>query len=135
MNDVASDPRIAGLFAAADDGELLIGGQRASVLAEQADDTPLFIYDRGVIDRRIAHLRAAMPDEILLHYAIKANPWQPVVDHIAKQVDGLDIASAGELDFALASGTDPAHISFAGPGKRDRELEAAIAAGVTLNIE
>lgn len=34
-----------------------------------------------------------------------------------------------------AAGIDPARVSFAGPGKRDRELEAAIAAGVTLNLE
>ncbi len=130
-----NDPRIAGLFAAAADGELLIGGERASTLVEQAGDTPLFVYDRSVIDHKIAALRSALPEDVLLHYAIKANPWQPVIDHVAGQVDGLDIASMGELGLALASGTDPAHISFAGPGKRDRELSAAIGAGVTLNIE
>jgi|TARA_R100000501_G_scaffold13654_5_gene25041 diaminopimelate decarboxylase len=129
------DPRIAGLFSADEDGELLIGGDRASALVERAGDTPLFIYDRAVIDRQIAALRAAMPGDLELHYAVKANPYQPVVDHIAAQVDGLDIASAGELEIALASGCDVADISFAGPGKRDRELEAAIRAGVTLNIE
>ncbi|MHB9878248.1 pyridoxal-dependent decarboxylase, exosortase A system-associated [Pacificimonas sp. ICDLI1SI03] len=129
------DPRIAGLFSAAEDGELLIGGDRASALVERAGDTPLFVYDRAVIDRQIAALRAAMPADLELHYAVKANPYQPVVDHIAAQVDGLDIASAGELEIALASGCDVADISFAGPGKRDRELEAAIRAGVTLNIE
>ncbi|MFX6258627.1 diaminopimelate decarboxylase, partial [Acinetobacter baumannii] len=50
-------------------------------------------------------------------------------------VDGIDIASAGELALAQAAGMDAARISFAGPGKRDRDLEAAIAAGVTLNLE
>ncbi|PKP97795.1 MAG: pyridoxal-dependent decarboxylase, exosortase A system-associated, partial [Alphaproteobacteria bacterium HGW-Alphaproteobacteria-13] len=35
----------------------------------------------------------------------------------------------------LESGMAAAHISFAGPGKRDRELEAAIRAGATLNLE
>ncbi|MBV7257114.1 pyridoxal-dependent decarboxylase, exosortase A system-associated [Pacificimonas sp. WHA3] len=129
------DPRISGLFAAADDGELLIGGERASDLVERAGDTPLFVYDRSVIDRQIAALRQAMPRGVELHFAVKANPYQPVIDHIAGQVDGLDIASAGELEFALASGCDPGEISFAGPGKRDRELDAAIRAGVTLNCE
>jgi diaminopimelate decarboxylase len=52
---------------------------------------------------------------------------------IAPLVDGLDVASEGEMTLALTSGGR--HISFAGPGKRDRELEAAIVAGVTLNIE
>jgi diaminopimelate decarboxylase len=54
---------------------------------------------------------------------------------VAKLVDGLDVASAGEMEAALASGTDASEISFAGPGKRDDEIAAAIAAGVTLNLE
>src|SRR3546814_19704017 len=54
---------------------------------------------------------------------------------MAGLVDGFDVASGGELKTALASGMAAADISFAGPGKRDRELEAAIAAGATLNLE
>jgi diaminopimelate decarboxylase len=49
--------------------------------------------------------------------------------------DGFDIASAGELEMALAAGQEAARISFAGPGKRDAELELAIRKGVTLNLE
>jgi diaminopimelate decarboxylase len=72
---------------------------------------------------------------ISLHYAIKANTYQPLLNEVSRLVDGLDIASAGEMDKALAAGTDPSEISFAGPGKTDRELEAAIDAGITLNLE
>jgi diaminopimelate decarboxylase len=50
-------------------------------------------------------------------------------------VDGFDIASGGELGMALNAGLDPSRISFAGPGKRDMELQAAIMRGVTLNLE
>jgi diaminopimelate decarboxylase len=50
-------------------------------------------------------------------------------------VDGFDIASGGELRTALSAGLPAERISFAGPGKRDGELAAAIAAGVTLNLE
>ena len=50
-------------------------------------------------------------------------------------VDGFDIASAGELEMVLAAGQNPRLTSFAGPGKRDQELEAAIRHGVTLNLE
>jgi diaminopimelate decarboxylase len=49
--------------------------------------------------------------------------------------DGIDIASGGELAIALAAGAAPYRISFAGPGKRDEELAAAITAGVTINLE
>jgi diaminopimelate decarboxylase len=66
---------------------------------------------------------------------MKANPFAPLLAHMAGIVDGLDVASGGELAMALASGMAAARISFAGPGKRDRELEAAIVAGATLNLE
>ncbi|MDO9488511.1 MAG: alanine racemase, partial [Sphingomonadaceae bacterium] len=117
------------------DGELAIAGRRASQWVEAAGDTPLFVYDRGLIAGRIADLRAAMPAELDIHYAVKANPMPALVRWMTTQVDGLDVASAGELQVALAAGADPARISFAGPGKRDDELELAIGAGVLLNIE
>ena len=117
------------------DGELGIGGRPASHWVEQAGDTPLFVYDRALIERRIGKLREALPREVEIHYAIKANPMPALVDWMAGRVDGLDVASAGELRVALASGMAPDRISFAGPGKRDSELAHAIEAGVTLNIE
>ena len=122
-------------FAADADGMLRIGGQRADALAEAAGDTPLFVYDRAMLTARAAEWRAAMPREVQLHYAMKANPFAPLLAHMATIVDGFDVASGGELALALASGMAAEHISFAGPGKRDRELEAAIVAGATLNLE
>ena len=122
-------------FAADADGMLRIGGQRADILAEAAGDTPLFVYDRAMLTARAAEWRAAMPRDVQLHYAMKANPFAPLLAHMAAVVDGFDVASGGELALALASGMAAEHISFAGPGKRDRELEAAIAAGATLNLE
>lgn len=122
-------------FAADDDGMLLIGGDRAEALADVAGDTPLFVYDSAMLTARVAEWRAAMPAEVQLHYAMKANPYAPLLAYMAQQVDGFDVASGGELKAALASGIAAADISFAGPGKRDRELEAAIVAGATLNLE
>jgi diaminopimelate decarboxylase len=58
-----------------------------------------------------------------------------VVQAMAGLADGLDVASAGELKIALDTGFDPAHISFAGPGKSTAELRRAIAAGVCINVE
>lgn len=117
------------------DGMLLIGGQRADVLADRAGDTPLFVYDRTQLIARVAEWRVAMPDAVGLHYAMKANPFAPLLAVMAQHVDGLDVASGGELAQALASGMQAPHISFAGPGKRERELKAAIRAGVTINVE
>jgi len=120
---------------AALDGELAIAGRKASALVAEAGSTPLFVYSAGLIRGRVAQLRAALPPRIALHYAVKANPYGPILETMAGLVDGFDIASGGELAMVRAAGIDPARVSFAGPGKRDAELEAAIAAGVTLNLE
>ena len=119
----------------AKDGELAIGGRTASALVAEAGDTPLFVYSRSHLDQRIAALRTAMPDRLGINYAVKANPFAPVIEYMTGLVDGFDIASGGELEMVLAAGIDPDRVSFAGPGKRDVELKAAIEAGVTLNCE
>jgi hypothetical protein len=54
---------------------------------------------------------------------------------MAGLVDGIDVASGGELKVALDAGADPREVSFAGPGKREAELRQALAAGVLVNIE
>jgi diaminopimelate decarboxylase len=116
-------------------GELAIDGTTASALVAEAGDTPLFVYSTEALAARIAELRAAMPSSLAIHYAMKANPFGPLLQWMNGRVDGFDVASGGELALALAAGVDPARISFAGPGKRDRELELAINNGVTLNCE
>ncbi len=117
------------------DGELAIGGRTASALVQDAGGTPLFVYSAELIRRRVAELRAAMPVNLKIHYAIKANPYRHILELMIGLTDGFDIASAGELDMVLAAGQDPKLTSFAGPGKRDEELALAIAHGVTLNLE
>ncbi len=116
-------------------GELLIGGQPVSALVEQAGDTPLFVYSAERLRAQYAALREAMPAQLSIHYAMKANPFPPLLAVMNSLVDGFDVASGGELAIAIDAGVDPALISFAGPGKRDRELEFAIRHGVTLNSE
>ncbi|HEX8192480.1 MAG TPA: pyridoxal-dependent decarboxylase, exosortase A system-associated [Allosphingosinicella sp.] len=115
-------------------GMLTIAGRRADDLVAEAGDTPLFVYDLGAIERRIARFRAAF-GSVHLHYAMKANPYAPLLKHVWNLVDGVDLASGGELKIALDAGIDPEATSFAGPGKRDADLEAAVAAGLTLNCE
>ena len=117
------------------DGELAIGGVTASALVDHAGDTPLFVYSSERLRQRFADLRAAMPPRLAIHYAMKGNPFPAVLALMNGLVDGFDVASGGELELALASGVYAGRISFAGPGKRDRELERAIALGVTLNCE
>lgn len=118
------------------DGELLVGGIPLTRLAARVGaGIPFYAYDRALLWARVAKLRAALPRDVKLHYAIKANPMPALVCHMAALVDGLDVASGGELRVALDAGMDPAAISFAGPGKSQAELFQAVAAGILINVE
>jgi hypothetical protein len=117
------------------ESELLVGGLTLSRLAARVGQTPFYAYDRKLLQNRVAELRAALPASIKLHYAMKANPMPAVVALMAGMVDGIDVASGGELKVALDAGADPHEVSFAGPGKRRGELCQAVAAGVLINIE
>ncbi len=117
------------------DSELLINGHQLSLVKLRAGQTPFYAYDRSIISKKITQFRTAMPSELKLHYAMKANPMPALVDFIAQQVDGLDVASGKELNVALNSGMAAHSISFAGPGKQTKELQMAIASQITINIE
>src|SRR5688572_7959757 len=94
----------------AQDGELVVGGVPLSRLAERVGQTPFYAYDRGVLRSRVAELRRALPAGVKLHYAMKANPMPAVVGFMAGLVDGIDVASAGELKVALDAGADPLEV-------------------------
>src|SRR3546814_9346849 len=86
---MTDDPRIPPLFVAKD-GELAIGGRKASEwVAANGGETPLFVYDRAIIQDRIDALRAALPAEVGIHYAVKANPMPALIEWIAPRMDGL----------------------------------------------
>ena len=120
---------------AVEQGELVVGGERLSLLAARVGQTPFYAYDRSLLRTRVASLREALPAGIKLHYAMKANPMPAVVGFMAGLVDGIDVASGGELKVALDAGADPQEISFAGPGKRSAELRQAVASRVLVNLE
>ncbi len=116
-------------------GELVIGGIPVRRLAERIGATPFYAYDRAALTRRATQWREVMPKRLSLHYAVKANPMPALVAHLRGLTDGFDVASLGELTVALDSGMPAEKISFAGPGKTDLELRAAVAAGITVNLE
>jgi diaminopimelate decarboxylase len=117
------------------EGCLQVNGVSLTRLAARVGQTPFFAYDRQLLREKVALLRQHIPSEIHLHYAMKANPMPVLVQFMAGLMDGLDVASGNELRVALDSGMNPELISFAGPGKSERELTSAIAAGITINLE
>ncbi len=117
------------------DGMLQVGGIPLDRLAARVGSTPFFAYDRAALTTRVAALRAALPEDVKLSYAVKANPMPAVVQHLSGLVDGFDVASAFEMRTALDTGVAAANVSFAGPGKTREELHQAVAAGVTIELE
>jgi diaminopimelate decarboxylase len=110
-------------------GELLIGGVTASSLAAR-HGTPFFLYDRNIIERKYAALRAALPNRFAISYSMKANPNPAFLKFFLEQGCGLEVASAGEFYQARNAGCSAQKILFAGPGKTTAELELAIAQGI-----
>jgi len=117
------------------DNELLVGGIKLTQLSQQIGQTPFYAYDRQLLTKRMSELRQQMPNDLKIHYAIKANPMPALVQHMATLVDGFDLASSQEMMTALNTPMPANAISLAGPGKRTKELQQAIAAGITLHVE
>jgi diaminopimelate decarboxylase len=92
--------------------------------------TPIFIYDRGILDRKYDALRSALPERFSIYYSIKANPSSAVVKHFLSRGCGIEIASAGEFKKAVDAGCAPERILFAGPGKSEAELELVLSRGI-----
>ncbi|MEU7739169.1 pyridoxal-dependent decarboxylase, exosortase A system-associated [Nonomuraea sp. NPDC049158] len=117
------------------DSQLTVGGIPVERLAARVGSTPFFAYDRELVNRRVASVRAALPVDVELSYAVKANPMPALLQHMSGLVDGFDVASAQEMRHALDTSVPASRISFAGPGKSMAELSQAVAAGVTVELE
>ncbi|WP_341869967.1 pyridoxal-dependent decarboxylase, exosortase A system-associated [Sphingomicrobium sediminis] len=119
-------------YGADERGALVVAEHPVGYWMEKAGSSPIFLYDTERVAAQVESFRRLMPDRLALHYAVKANPFGPLLDFIAPLVDGFDLASRGEI--ARVSHLDLPK-SLAGPGKSDKDLEAALSAGVTIHVE
>ena len=115
--------------------QLLIGGYTLDGVADILGKQVFYAYDKSVIKAQIDLFHKHIPDPIKLHYAIKSNPYFPIINVMRPWVEGFDVASQKEMLLALQSGMPSRDISFAGPSKQLAEIRAAIVSGVTLHIE
>lgn len=111
------------------DGEFRVGGVPVGEIAEEFG-TPLFVYDRGVMERKMALLQSTLGKHFRICYSVKANPSQAVIRFFLSRGCGLEVASGGELFQAIEAGADPSRVLFAGPGKSLAEIEYAIRSGI-----
>jgi len=105
----------------------------AAALRSRPGPVCAYVYDTAVLRERAAAVRAALPPDATLLYAVKANGHPAVVRTLGAACDGLEVASGGELQLAVAAGAR--RIVFGGPAKTDAELAAAVAAGAQVNVE
>ena len=106
-------------------GEIQIGGIAVSELVSQYG-TPLYVYDSSVLAKQWKLLRETLPAKFAISYSIKANPNPTVLKFFIAKGCGLEVASVGEFQKAIAAGCAPEKIIFAGPGKRELELESVL---------
>jgi diaminopimelate decarboxylase len=99
--------------------------------------TPCYLYSRQTLFDHYDRLIAAFaPLNPLVCYSIKSCSNLSICRLLAERGAGMDLVSGGELFRAMEAGADPDHCVFAGVGKTDAEIRAAIDAGVGwLNVE
>jgi diaminopimelate decarboxylase len=119
--------------AAVEDGELVLGGVRASALAEEFG-TPVVVYDERTIVESARAYREAAPGALLV-YGMKAFPNVAVLRLLAAEGFGADAASLGELELAKRAGIDGERIVVHGNNKSDAELRAAAELGALVVVD
>ena len=90
---------------------------------------PFLLIDPEIIREKYRRFRAAMP-RVHPHYAVKANPDPRVVQLLAKEGAGFEIASTAELDLLISLGADPSKVQYSNPVKARQYIEYAAAKGV-----
>lgn len=134
----AVDPALAAAlrgFGVGDGQPLHVGGIPAAALLARFG-SPLYAYDAAILRARLRAVQQAFGAAVQVLWSVKANPSLAVTRCLRLAGAGAEIASLGELHVALAAGHDAAALRFAGPGKTDAELAAALAAGVgTFHVE
>jgi diaminopimelate decarboxylase len=121
------------LNAALTDGDLWIGGFRASDLADEYG-TPLLVYSEGTIRAQARAYRDAAPNALIV-YGTKAFANVELMRVLAEEGVGADVSTAGELAFAREAGIPGERILFHGNNKSDDELRAAAAVDANVVLD
>jgi ornithine decarboxylase len=103
----------------------------ARFLAEVSPATPCLVLDVDRVAENYARLQAAMP-LARIYYAVKANPAAPILDRLVRLGSCFDAASFNEVKACLAAGAAPSAISYGNTVKKERDIAAAFAEGVTM---
>jgi diaminopimelate decarboxylase len=95
---------------------------------------PCFLYRQETLQRSWQQLRQAFGPRVILAYAVKANPFPPLLAALAQWGASFDCASAGELQ-AVAPFALNRQCFFTGPAKSEEEIRLALSLGLRLHVE
>lgn len=100
-------------------------------------ETPFYYYDLNLLQQTVDACRtAADVHGFHVHYAMKANFNEKVIERIRKSGIGADCVSLGEVKAAIEQGFAPGKVVFAGVGKSDKEISEAISLDIfCFNVE
>ncbi|MEU6762815.1 type III PLP-dependent enzyme [Streptomyces sp. NPDC046853] len=102
---------------------------RDRALGLPAEELPAYLYDLAALDAHAAAVRAALPRQVELYYAAKANPEPEILAALGPHVQGYEVSSGGELAH-VAKAVTGHPLAFGGPGKTPGEITAALELGV-----
>lgn len=96
-------------------------------------ETPMMLLSRSEIGRNYNALKTALP-RVGIHYAVKSNNEQAVLDEVRARGGNFDVCSARELDAVLKTGSDPASLIHSHPVKSLAEFDYAVGKGVEIFV-
>ncbi|MEU6678599.1 type III PLP-dependent enzyme [Streptomyces sp. NPDC046925] len=102
---------------------------RDRALGLPPEELPAYLYDLAALDAHAAAVRAALPRQVELYYAAKANPEPEILAALGPHVQGYEVSSGGELAH-VAKAVTGHPLAFGGPGKTPDEITAALELGV-----
>jgi len=114
---------------------MMFDSSRVDTFAQQ--ETPFYYYDMALLEQTLeAARRSADPLGFHVHYALKANFNDRLLNCIREKGFGADCVSGNEVRKAIEAGFDPGKIVFAGVGKSDKEINYALEHDIfAFNVE
>jgi ornithine decarboxylase len=100
-------------------------------LKQRTDIGPCLVVDLDVVRENYQNFAKALPDTKVF-YAVKANPAPEILKLLVELGCCFDVASISETYNVLAAGATPDRVSYGNTIKKESEIAAAFALGVTL---
>lgn len=118
------------------EGMLHCEGVKASQLAQDFG-SPLYVYSKAALVDAYKEVKSAFSEvPTTLCFSVKSCGSLAVLKTLREAGSGFDIVSGGELFRALKVGADPRKIVYAGVGKTDVEIKAALEQDILMfNVE